>query len=63
VKSAAPVIPLWQRKRSAIIEALAETRGDVTRAARLLEIGRSSLYRSIRDLEVKPKEWRESEAA
>jgi transcriptional regulator of acetoin/glycerol metabolism len=53
------VVPLWQLKRRAIVQALAVCRGNVERAAALLETSRSSLYRSIRDFEIDAPEWRQ----
>jgi DNA-binding NtrC family response regulator len=46
---AAPVIPLPETERMAITQALAATRGEKGKAARLLNIGRTTLYRKIRE--------------
>jgi transcriptional regulator of acetoin/glycerol metabolism len=54
------VVPLWQLKRRAIVQALAVCGGHVERAAALLETSRSSLYRSIRDFEIDAPEWRQA---
>lgn len=55
------IIPLWVLKRQAIVEALSLHRGKVEEAARALGISRTSVYRSIRDLEIRPEEWRHGE--
>lgn len=44
-----PVIPLHELEKRAIVHALANTKGDRTVAAQLLGIGRTTLYRKIRD--------------
>jgi DNA-binding NtrC family response regulator len=51
VASIAPdrVLPLHELERQAILQALRMTNGSVSRAARLLEIGRATLYRRMAD--------------
>jgi len=44
-----PVISLPESERQAISSALAATNGDRTRAARLLSIGRTTLYRKMKE--------------
>jgi DNA-binding NtrC family response regulator len=44
-----PVISLPESERQAISRALAATNGDRTRAARLLSIGRTTLYRKMKE--------------
>jgi two-component system response regulator HydG len=44
-----PVISLPESQRQAIANALAATNGDRTRAARLLSIGRTTLYRKMKE--------------
>ncbi len=43
-----PILPLEECERRSILEALAYTRGDRLKAARLLGIGRTTLYRKMR---------------
>ena len=43
------VIPIPELERRAIVHALEHTKGDRTMAAHLLQIGRTTLYRKIRD--------------
>jgi two-component system repressor protein LuxO len=45
------ILPLWQVERAAIVKALAACNGNVTRAAALLEIGASTLYRKKAELD------------
>ncbi len=42
------VLPMEELERRAIVEALAQTRGDRARAAALLGIGRTTLYRKVK---------------
>jgi len=42
-----PIIPLWQVEKAAIMAALAATHQDVSRAAALLEVSPSTLYRKL----------------
>ena len=46
------IIPLHQLERQAIEHALRETRGDRTSAALLLGIGRTTLYRKLKEYEI-----------
>ena len=41
-----------EAERSQILQALRDTKGDKTRAARLLRISRSSLYNKLRDCKI-----------
>jgi hypothetical protein len=50
------IIPLAKLKRQAIFSALAQTRGDRLLAARLLGIGRTTLYRKLRGYELESSE-------
>jgi len=45
--SAAPIRPLWQMEKEAILEALRRCHDDVPRAATLLEISPSTIYRKL----------------
>ena len=45
----APVLPLAELERNAIVGALEHTKGDRVMAARLLGIGRTTLYRKLKD--------------
>jgi DNA-binding NtrC family response regulator len=47
-----PVIPLLELERRAIINALEYTKGDRTVAAHLLGIGRTTLYRKLKEYEL-----------
>jgi transcriptional regulator with PAS, ATPase and Fis domain len=47
-----PIIPLMQVERQAILEALAYTRGDRAVAANLLGIGRTTLYRKLKEYQL-----------
>jgi transcriptional regulator of acetoin/glycerol metabolism len=47
-----PIIPLIQVERQAIIEALAYTKGDRAIAANLLGIGRTTLYRKLKEYQL-----------
>jgi DNA-binding NtrC family response regulator len=51
--STAQVIPLRELERSAILSALKACSGSVTKAARLLGIGRATLYRRLTELDVR----------
>jgi DNA-binding NtrC family response regulator len=46
------IVPLQEVERREIARALQATRGNVTWAAQLLQIGRATLYRRIRDLKI-----------
>jgi DNA-binding NtrC family response regulator len=46
------VLPLEELEKRAIAEALAHTRGDRARAAMLLGIGRTTLYRKLKQYQV-----------
>ena len=48
-----PVVPLPESERRAISRALSATRGERTRAARLLKIGRTTLYRKMKEYGIK----------
>ena len=52
VAAATRVIPLQELERHAIEHALRETRGDRTTAAQLLGIGRTTLYRKLKEYEI-----------
>jgi DNA-binding NtrC family response regulator len=45
----APVLPLAEVERRAIMNALEYTKGDRTAAAELLDIGRTTLYRKLKE--------------
>jgi transcriptional regulator with PAS, ATPase and Fis domain len=47
-----PIIPLTQMERRAILEALAYTKGDRAIAANLLGIGRTTLYRKLKEYQL-----------
>jgi DNA-binding NtrC family response regulator len=47
-----PIIPLPELEKRAIIEAMRYTKGDRTMAASLLGIGRTTLYRKLKDYAV-----------
>ena len=47
-----PIVPLNQIERSAILEALEYTKGDRAIAANLLGIGRTTLYRKLKEYQV-----------
>jgi transcriptional regulator with PAS, ATPase and Fis domain len=47
-----PIIPLMQMERQAILEALAYTKGDRAIAANLLGIGRTTLYRKLKEYQL-----------
>jgi transcriptional regulator with PAS, ATPase and Fis domain len=47
-----PIIPLMQMEKQAIIEALAYTKGDRAIAANLLGIGRTTLYRKLKEYQL-----------
>lgn len=53
---ATSIVPLHVLERRAILNAIEHTQGDRTRAAELLGIGRTTLYRKL-------KEYRATEAA
>jgi transcriptional regulator with PAS, ATPase and Fis domain len=48
----APIVPLMQMERQAIIEALEYTKGDRANAANLLGIGRTTLYRKLKEYQL-----------
>ena len=50
--SRAPVVPLVQMERKAIIDALEYTKGDRAVAANLLGIGRTTLYRKLKEYQL-----------
>jgi transcriptional regulator with PAS, ATPase and Fis domain len=47
-----PIVPLTQMERQAILEALAYTKGDRAIAANLLGIGRTTLYRKLKEYQL-----------
>ncbi|MFQ5720066.1 MAG: sigma 54-interacting transcriptional regulator [Acidobacteriota bacterium] len=51
-ESTGPIIPLKELERRHIIRALQETRGDRTRAAQILRVGRATVFRKIRDYDL-----------
>ncbi len=52
VMSSHTILPLVEMERRAIIEALEFTRGDRTMAAHLLGIGRTTLYRKLKEYQI-----------
>jgi len=52
----APVVPLRELERRAIAHALQKTRGNIALAAKLLQIGRATLYRRVQELNSAPEE-------
>jgi DNA-binding NtrC family response regulator len=52
VQSPSPVISLPQCEKDAIVRALAETRGERGRAAKILGIGRTTLYRKMKEYNI-----------
>ena len=53
--AAGPLKPLWQVEKEAILQALAEVGDDIPRAATLLEVSPSTLYRKL-------QHWRREDA-
>lgn len=49
------VVPLAQLERRAILDALREADGDRTLAARLLGIGRTTIYRKLLEYQKEPE--------
>jgi len=49
--------PLWQTEMEMIKQALAETRGNVTKASALLEIGQASLYRKLKKYQIDREDY------
>jgi transcriptional regulator with PAS, ATPase and Fis domain len=51
-----PIVPLSEVERQAILQALQYTKGDRVMAAHLLEIGRTTLYRKLKEyqMEIEP---------
>ncbi len=47
-----PIVPLTQMERQAIMEALEYTKGDRAIAANLLGIGRTTLYRKLKEYQL-----------
>ena len=47
-----PIVPLTQMERKAIMEALEYTKGDRSVAAHLLGIGRTTLYRKLKEYQL-----------
>jgi len=53
-----PEFPSWTLvKRQLIVEALRFTEGNFSKAAELLDMGRTTLYRKIREFEIRAEEW------
>ncbi|MBV9269209.1 MAG: sigma-54-dependent Fis family transcriptional regulator [Acidobacteriaceae bacterium] len=50
-----PLLPMHELERLAIMRALDETGGDRQRAAQLLQIGRTTLFRRLREIEKRPE--------
>ena len=48
----APILPLAEMERRAILQALDYTKGDRVMAAHLLGIGRTTLYRKLKEYEI-----------
>lgn len=59
--SAAAPVSLVQAERQAIVMALRYCMGNKEGAAWKLGIGKSTLYRKIRELEIREEEWRRGE--
>ena len=57
---ASEIIPLAEIERRHILRAIEHTRGDVQTAALLLGIGRTTLYRKLKDYRGKTREKREA---
>ncbi|MEI8198085.1 MAG: sigma-54 dependent transcriptional regulator [Phycisphaerae bacterium] len=57
VERTAKIVPLSELEKRAISEALIETRGDRTIAAQLLGIGRTTLYRKLKEYALSPEGW------
>jgi DNA-binding NtrC family response regulator len=55
VRPRAPVIPLPEAERRAIMDALGFTKGDRGEAARLLQISRTTLYRKLKEYRISPQ--------
>jgi transcriptional regulator of acetoin/glycerol metabolism len=55
-------LTMVEAQRSAIVEALRYTRGDMSGAAWFLGIGRATIYRKVRDYEIMPEEWNHDRA-
>jgi transcriptional regulator of acetoin/glycerol metabolism len=47
-----PIVPLTQMERQAILDALEYTKGDRAIAANLLGIGRTTLYRKLKEYQL-----------
>jgi DNA-binding NtrC family response regulator len=47
-----PIVPLTQMERQAILEAMEYTKGDRAIAANLLGIGRTTLYRKLKEYQL-----------
>ncbi len=60
---ASEIIPLAEIERRHILRAIEHTRGDVQTAALLLEIGKTTLYRKLKDYRGKTRETREARGA
>lgn len=50
--------PLWEVIRAHIVATLCYTNGDVARAAEILEIGRTTLYRKLEEFEIEHRRER-----
>ena len=54
VRAAAPVMPLAQLEKEAILDTLRKLNGDKLLAARLLGIGKTTLYRKLKEYGISP---------
>ena len=52
-----PPKALWEVMRGAIVDALIYSNGNMAQAAKILMIGRTTLYRKIRDFDVRETEY------
>jgi two-component system response regulator HydG len=51
------VVPMAEIEKKAILNTLRQLRGDKLLAAKLLGIGKTTLYRKLREYELDPEEW------
>jgi DNA-binding NtrC family response regulator len=51
-----PVLPLRELEHRALRQALRKTNGNISKAAKLLQIGRATLYRRIQELNINPED-------
>jgi transcriptional regulator of acetoin/glycerol metabolism len=52
-----PPLTMIEAQRAAIVEALRYTRGDIPGASYFLGIGRTTIYRKLREFEIRPDEY------